>query len=126
MSDEQEPLLQDSNYPAYGDRSNDPHEQFCMLVGVPSSERGARGPTPRPTSLYQRATKERHRQSITYMISASLSNTLLLTQVVLGATLTALGGELWFLLNFYFYIYIFFPLGELRPGALFVAPTVGG
>jgi hypothetical protein len=98
MSDERMPLLQNASYQSYDDSSNDPHEQFCTLVGVPSSNPppGAKGPKLRPTSLYQRATRERRSQTITYMITASLSNTLLLTQVVLGATLTALGGELRF------------------------------
>jgi hypothetical protein len=98
MSDERTPLLQNPSYQSYEDSSNGPHEQFCRLVGVPSSDPppGAQGSKPRPTSLYERATRQRRSQNITYMVTASLSNTLLLTQVVLGATLTALGGELHF------------------------------
>jgi hypothetical protein len=102
MSSERTPLLQrgggaggSQSYQSYLEDSRDPHDQFCALVGVPSSNLppGVKEPKPRPTSLYKRATRERHSQNVTYMITASLSNTLLLTQVVLGATLTALGGE---------------------------------
>lgn len=95
MADERTPLLHNHSYDILED-TNDPHGQFCALVGVPASNLppGAEAPKPRPTSLYKRATRERHSQNITYMITASLSNTLLLTQVVLGATLTALGGKL--------------------------------
>jgi hypothetical protein len=84
----------------------DAHAQFCMMVGVPSSE-----PTPEGTksrgwwwsssssssvpakSLYGRATRQLANQRWTYYGTASLSNTLLLSQVVLGAALTALGAS---------------------------------
>lgn len=80
MSDERTPLLP----------GRDPHAQFCELVGIPPSNEppGAKHPS-RPTSLYVRATRERHSQNIAYMVTASVSGTLLLAQVILGATLTA-------------------------------------
>jgi hypothetical protein len=43
--------------------------------------------------LYKCATRELDSQNITYTVTAFLSNTLLLAQVVLGATLTALGAS---------------------------------
>lgn len=43
-------------------------------------------------SLYGRAVHKRNSQNRTYLITAALSNTLLLSQVILGAALTALGG----------------------------------
>ena len=91
MADERTPLLQRQGYAD----SRDPHDQFCALVGVPPSNLppGAKSSPARPTSLYKRATRQRRSQNVTYMITASLSNTLLLTQVVLGATLTALGAS---------------------------------
>lgn len=76
-------------------RKEDIHKQFCLLVGVPPSN----GPTgaPKPSNfkrtLYGRAIHKRNEQNIAYMVTAALSNTLLLTQVVLGAALTALGAS---------------------------------
>ena len=90
MSDERTPLLHSQSY----EDSNDVHSQFCELVGVPPSNLP---PDPkwssRPTTLYKRATRELHSQNITYLVTACLSNTLLLTQVILGAILTALGAS---------------------------------
>ncbi|ETI29478.1 hypothetical protein G647_01931 [Cladophialophora carrionii CBS 160.54] len=76
----------------------DPHAQFCMMVGVPSFEptpdgaKVARSRIP-AKSLYGRATRQLANQRWTYYGTASLSNTLLLSQVVLGAALTALGAS---------------------------------
>ncbi len=76
-------------------KQEDIHKQFCLLVGVPPSN----GPAGAPKSsnfkrtLYGRAIHMRDAQNTTYMITAALSNTLLLTQVVLGAALTALGAS---------------------------------
>ncbi|KAK5999246.1 hypothetical protein PT974_01638 [Cladobotryum mycophilum] len=72
-----------------------------MLVGVPPSQPvGENNPqfktTSRPIprkSLYGRATRQLRDQRYTYYMTASLSNTLLLSQVVLGAALTALGAS---------------------------------
>jgi len=90
MSDERTPLLHSQSY----EDSNDVHSQFCELVGVPPSNLPPDSKwSLRPTTLYKRATRELHSQNITYLVTACLSNTLLLTQVVLGATLTALGAS---------------------------------
>jgi hypothetical protein len=90
MSDERTPLLHSQSY----EDSNDTHGQFCELVGVPPSNLPPNSKwSSRPTTLYKRATRELHSQNTTYMVTACLSNTLLLTQVVLGAILTALGAS---------------------------------
>ncbi|KAK5031341.1 hypothetical protein LTS07_005076 [Exophiala sideris] len=96
MPNERTPLL--GSY-AYGDSEDypsvDPHEQFCMLVGVPSSapeRQGKKQPVPQK-SLYGRVTRQLGSQRFTYYATASLSSTMLLTQVVLGAALTALGAS---------------------------------
>ncbi|KAK6387716.1 hypothetical protein LTS17_000985 [Exophiala oligosperma] len=110
MANEQTPLLGSF---AYGDSDEyppppatsvvvvDPHEQFCMMVGVPSSappdadeqnQNRKRQSVPKK-SLYGRVTRQLAHQRWTYYTTASLSNTMLLTQVVLGAALTALGAS---------------------------------
>lgn len=84
MADETTPLLD-------GDAPSDPHTQFCRLIGTAPPDKH-----PHPLgdrTLYRRATQKRNAQNITYGLTAGLSNTLLLSQVVLGATLTALGAS---------------------------------
>lgn len=73
--------------------AGDVHEQFCRLAGVPPSNlpKDAKQVIAK-RSLYGRAIYKRDAQNRTYMLTAGLSNTLLLSQVVLGAALTALGG----------------------------------
>jgi uncharacterized membrane protein required for colicin V production len=44
-------------------------------------------------TLYGRVLRRRRTQNATYVFTATLSNTLLMTQVVLGAALTALGAS---------------------------------
>ncbi|OAP58876.1 hypothetical protein AYL99_06173 [Fonsecaea erecta] len=101
MPNERTPLLWSSGRPSDAADNNlptDAHAQFCMMTGVPSSE-----PTPSgksrssasvpPKSLYGRATRQLSKQRFTYYMTASLSNTMLLSQVVLGAALTALGAS---------------------------------
>lgn len=94
MDTERTPLLGSQEWFQDG-TGEDPHSQFCMLVGVPPSSLppGAKPPKSGPTTLYKRATRDRSHQNITYTLTAALSNTLLLTQVILGATLTALGAS---------------------------------
>ena len=94
MESERTPLLGSQEWFRDGS-GEDPHAQFCMLVGVPPSNLppGAKMPKAGPTTLYKRATRDRSHQNVTYTVTASLSNTLLLTQVILGATLTALGAS---------------------------------
>lgn len=100
---ERTPLLGGNPLPFLGvdfigngsNRKEDIHKQFCLLSGVPASN----GPTGVPKSanfkrtLYGRAVYKRDVQNATYLFTAALSNTLLLTQVVLGAALTALGAS---------------------------------
>jgi hypothetical protein len=71
------------------------HIQFCSLAGVPPSNlpQNARRPAIARRSLYGRAVHRRNTQNRTYLLTASLSNTLLLSQVVLGAALTGLGAS---------------------------------
>lgn len=75
--------------------SDDIHQQFCLLAGVPPSNIPPDAPHPKVVrrSLYGRAIHRRNAQNRTYLLTASLSNTLLLSQVVLGAALTGLGAS---------------------------------
>lgn len=102
--DERTPLLEDHarNFWTVGlptdHQSQDPstfHEQFCRLVGVPPSDLPPDAPVPHigPKTLYGRALKHRRQQGNTYAITATISNTLLLSQVILGAAVTALGAS---------------------------------
>ncbi|KAH8204347.1 hypothetical protein TruAng_001510 [Truncatella angustata] len=75
---------------------NNPHAQFCTLTGCPSSgglAPGQKKPAVNKNSLYGRTTSLLASQRLNYNFSAALSNTLLLSQVVLGAALTALGAS---------------------------------
>ncbi|KAF2034795.1 hypothetical protein EK21DRAFT_97418 [Setomelanomma holmii] len=97
---EQTPLLRSSQSNAYGSQIERPdvqdiHLQFCALAGVPPANLtpGARTPRVARRSLYGRATHRRNAQNRTYVLTATLSNSLLLTQVVLGAALTGLGAS---------------------------------
>ena len=79
----------------YENIAGDPHKQFCLLIGIPPSDLP---PTQKPppssmNKLYERAKHKRSSQRLTYNITASLTNLLLLSQVILGATLTALGAS---------------------------------
>lgn len=72
----------------------DHHAQFCHLVGVrPHNLPPGQAHTPHPDSLYMRAIKHRRAQNATYAFTATLTNGMLLSQVVLGAALTALGAS---------------------------------
>ena len=84
MADETTPLLD-------GDAPSDPHTQFCRLIGTSPPDKHPHHLGDR--TLYRRATQKRNAQNVAYGFTASLSNTLLLSQVVLGATLTALGAS---------------------------------
>lgn len=92
------PLLQDHarNFWVFNDSSHDNyHQQFCKLVGIPPSDLSAddaKAPVP-AKSLYGRALKGKRQQQTTYALTAAVSNTLLLSQVVLGAAVTALGAS---------------------------------
>jgi SMODS and SLOG-associating 2TM effector domain len=75
------------------DDHDDPHKQFCMLAGVPASDVINKHYHVAPKSLYGRATKQYTNARRSHAFMASLSNTLLLSQVILGAALTALGAS---------------------------------
>ena len=86
MADETTPLLNENGL-------SDPYSDFCQLIGIPPSDKPNAHRHADSTTLYTRATRKRRAQNITYSFTAALSNTLLLSQVVLGATLTALGAS---------------------------------
>jgi len=73
---------------------NDPHTQFCLLTGCPPSnfppDKKFRVPK---KSLYGRTIAQLSAQRRAYNASAALNNILLLSQVILGAALTALGAS---------------------------------
>jgi len=71
----------------------DVHTQFCFLVGMPPSTAPANPKAYWPkSSLYSRATRQLSSQTRTYLFTAVLTNSLLLSQVVLGAVVTGLGA----------------------------------
>ena len=95
MSTESTPLLQ---FPGLNGGESlglgDHHNQFCHLIGVrPVNLPPTQKHTPHPESLYCRAVRHRNNQGTTYVITSTLVNTLLLSQVVLGAALTGLGAS---------------------------------
>ncbi|KAF1347077.1 hypothetical protein BDV97DRAFT_358451 [Delphinella strobiligena] len=97
MLDERSPLLQ---FPGQSsgqesDGFGNHHLQFCKLVGVEPMNLpdGVKFPKPDKQSLYRRALRQHSSQRWTYLFTATLSNGLLLTQVVLRAALTALGAS---------------------------------
>lgn len=95
--DERSPLLQYQPQPRpipQPDDNVDHHLQFCSLMGVtPHTLPDGQKHTPHPQSLYARALQRRRNQSYTYALTATLTNGLLLSQVVLGAALTGLGAS---------------------------------
>lgn len=98
MEDERSPLLQ---FPGSGPSSaqqstllGDHHSQFCHIIGtrpihLPPDQKHR----PPPESLYRRAVHQKDSQNRTYIFTAALTNTLILSQVVLGAALTGLGAS---------------------------------
>jgi SMODS and SLOG-associating 2TM effector domain len=97
MADERSPLLGRRSFSEDEERDfpTDPHKQFCTLIGIPPSDLPKDSTTRRSgnATLYERACSKRTSQSRTYTLTAAVSNTLLLTQIVFGATLTALGAS---------------------------------
>lgn len=95
MPDETTPLLHGmADLEALNDPElNDPHRQFCMLAGVPPSDQGNKHFNIGRRTLYGRATRAYSSARWSHSFMASFSNTLLLSQVVLGAALTALGAS---------------------------------
>jgi hypothetical protein len=96
--EERSPLLR--HYAAYMSQQSpngnaiDHHNQFCNLMGVtPHTLPPGQPHVPHPQSLYARALQRRRNQSYIYALTATLTNGLLLSQVVLGAALTGLGAS---------------------------------
>lgn len=90
---EQDPLLPYLNGSTCSDL-RDHHSQFCYLVGLRALNHPDNEPhKPHPQSLYARALKNRRDSACMYMFTATLVNTLLLTQIVLGAALTGLAAS---------------------------------
>jgi hypothetical protein len=87
MPDEETPLLWDAS------ALDDPHKQFCALAGVPPSNAKDKHPWVGPKTLYGRATRRYASARRQHNFMASLNNILLLSQVMLGAVLTALGAS---------------------------------
>ncbi|KAL8785535.1 MAG: hypothetical protein Q9195_008607 [Heterodermia aff. obscurata] len=86
MPDENTPLLDNLD-------GADHHEHFCLITGIPPYHKHS--PSSQVSDcipLYARAVRKRRAQNFTYNFTSALSNTLLLTQVILGALLTALGA----------------------------------
>lgn len=98
-NDERTPLLSNhtSNFWAFGPerRRDDYHAQFCQMVGIPPSDHSPNNDPPPigKKTLYGRALRAKAQQSLTYTFTAGISNTLLLSQVVLGAAVTGLGAS---------------------------------
>jgi SMODS and SLOG-associating 2TM effector domain len=98
MPTDRTPLLQDHarNFWIFNDQNEDDfHTQFCKLIGIPPTDLGPadeRPPVP-PKSLYGRALQVKKSQQRTYSFTAAISNSLLLSQVVLGAAVTGLGAS---------------------------------
>jgi len=98
MATERTPLLEDHahNFWSFSVEDGDSyHLQFCKLIGIPPTDLGPHEHIPPipPKSLYGRALALKKSQIVTYSLTATLSNTLLLSQVILGAALTALGAS---------------------------------
>lgn len=88
---ERTPLLNDHDRNPLPDNE---HIQFCTLVGIPPSNLPPKAHFPiSHKSLYGRATHQHSTQQFNYVFTATLSNSLLLAQVVLSAALTALGAS---------------------------------
>jgi hypothetical protein len=86
MADERTPLLFGEDGPG------DPHQQFCSMIGIPPSDTVNKARV-NPRSLYGRATHQYHGARALHAFMSTLSTTALLSQVVIGAAVTALGAS---------------------------------
>ena len=99
LADEETLLLNDDSGSMivvdYEHTEGDPQKQFCLLVGIPPSDLppNQKPPPSSQNKLFERAKRKRRSQNLIYQCTASLSNLLLLSQVILGAALTALGAS---------------------------------
>ncbi|KAM3417360.1 hypothetical protein BST61_g5610 [Cercospora zeina] len=100
-TDERTPLLQfpgllpvqQASAQSEGETLPNAYTQFCYLVGNrPLEYPHTKSYTPPKDSLYHRATEHRKAQSRMYAFTSALTNTLLLSQIVLGASLTGMGA----------------------------------
>ncbi|CAK3935923.1 hypothetical protein CB0940_09159 [Lecanosticta acicola] len=96
-ADERAPLLQFPGFYSEGrepENLPDAYKQFCTLIGNRPLElpKDARYNPPKD-SLYYRAIQHGKMQGRMYAFTSALTNTLLLSQVVLGAALTGLGAS---------------------------------
>lgn len=95
-ADERAPLLQ---FPGSYDGLEiedlaDAYKQFCVLMGNrPVDWPENKNHYPPKDTLYHRALQHRKNQGRMYAFSSTLTNTLLLAQIVLAATLTGLGAS---------------------------------
>ncbi|KAK4501151.1 hypothetical protein PRZ48_006957 [Zasmidium cellare] len=95
-ADERAPLLQ---FPgSFGGQDveslPDAYKQFCVLMGNRPVDHPADAEYyPPKDTLYHRALQHRKNQGRMYAFSSTFTNTLLLAQIVLGATLTGLGAS---------------------------------
>ncbi|KAL9530469.1 hypothetical protein SMMN14_06003 [Sphaerulina musiva] len=70
------------------------YHQFCYLMGNRPPDHPAKATYyPPKDTLYHRAIEHRQSQARIYTFTSALTNTLLLTQVVLGASLTGMGAS---------------------------------
>lgn len=95
-TDERAPLLQFPGSYSAGDLEAlpDAYKQFCVLMGNrPVDWPDNKDYYPPKDTLYYRALQHRKSQSRMYAFSSTFTNTLLLAQIVLGATLTGLGAS---------------------------------
>ncbi|KAK5166050.1 uncharacterized protein LTR77_008311 [Saxophila tyrrhenica] len=99
LSGERTPLLEDAGFNGEGSGEEqlfrlDHHHQFCRLVGIrPRNLPPDQKHNPPPESLYCRAVRQVRIQNMMYQFTATTTNTLMLSQVVLGATLTGLSAS---------------------------------
>ena len=85
-----------SGGPSANDPTADPHKYFCTLMGIDKSKSGDTSATtagPTTTPLYKRVNSHYHTQRTKYRITATLSNSLLLFQILIGAVVTALSAS---------------------------------
>lgn len=95
-ADERAPLLQFPGSFSGQDIADlpDAYKQFCVLMGNrPIDHPAGKDFYPPKDTLYHRALEHRKNQGRMYAFSSAMTNTLLLTQIVLGAALTGLGAS---------------------------------
>ncbi|KAF2102794.1 hypothetical protein NA57DRAFT_32065 [Rhizodiscina lignyota] len=93
--DEETPLLRD--YDVQDRAAESIHHHFCMLTGIHpfdgKNQQKHKLAAGGPSTLYGRVLQKRKAQNRTYVFTSMLWNGLLLSQVILGAALTALGAS---------------------------------